>query len=130
MTNHWSDMMNANVVLIMGGNPAENHPISMRWLERARAAGAVLIHVDPRFNRSSQICDHWAQMRSGTDIAFVGGMIHYALANGRVNQDYVRNYTNASWLLREDYAFDTDSGLFSGYDPQARKYDRASWAFE
>jgi len=130
MTNHWADMVNADVVMIMGGNPAENHPIAMRWLERARAGGAVLIHVDPRYNRSSQICDEWAQMRSGTDIAFVSGMIHHALETGRIQQDFVRHYTNASWLLREDYAFDPASGLFSGYDPATRTYDRSSWAFE
>jgi formate dehydrogenase major subunit len=130
MTNHWSDMVHAHVILIMGGNPAENHPIAMRWLERAKQGGAVLIHVDPRYNRSSQVCDVWAQMRSGTDIAFVGGMIHHALSTGRIHEEYVRSYTNASWLVREDFAFDPESGLFSGYDPEKSVYDRSSWQFD
>ena len=100
MTNHWSDMVNTDVALIMGGNPAENHPISMNWLRRTKERGAHLIHVDPRFNRSSQICDEYAKMRSGTDIAFVGGMIHYAITHDRIHWDYVRDYTNASWIVR------------------------------
>ena len=128
MTNHWSDMVNADVALMMGGNPAENHPISMNWLQRAKDAGAILIHVDPRFNRSSQVCDIYAKLRSGTDIAFVGGMIQYALANNRINWEYVRNYTNASWIVSEDYDF--NDGVFSGYDEVSRSYDRSSWAFE
>ena len=130
MTNHWSDMINADVVLIMGGNPAENHPIAMSWIERAKQSGTILIHVDPRFNRSSQVCDIWAQMRSGTDIAFVGGMIRYALENDRIHHDYVRDYTNASWIVGKDFAFDADAGVFTGYDPEKRQYDRSSWQFE
>ncbi len=128
MTNHWSDMIHADVALIMGGNPAENHPISMNWLRRTKERGAILLHVDPRFNRSSQICDVYAKMRSGTDIAFVSGMIQYALENERINWEYVRNYTNASWIVGEDYDF--EDGLFSGYDSVARSYDRSKWAFE
>jgi len=127
MTNHWSDMVHADVALIMGGNPAENHPISMNWLRRTKEAGAVLMHVDPRFNRSSQICDVYAKMRSGTDIAFVNGMIQYALANDRINWDYVRNYTNASWIVGDEYDF--EDGLFSGYDAVSRSYDSSQWAF-
>jgi len=128
MTNHWSDMINADVALIMGGNPAENHPVSMNWLRRAKEAGTILIHVDPRYNRSSQICDVYAKMRSGTDIAFVGGMIHYALENDRINLEYIRNYTNASWIVNEDFGF--EDGLFAGYDEASRSYDRSRWAFE
>jgi len=128
MTNHWADMANADVVMIMGGNPAENHPIAMNWLRRTKEAGAILLHVDPRYNRSSQICDFYAKMRSGTDIAFAGGMIRYALENNRIHWEYVREYTNASWIVRSD--FDFKDGLFSGYDPETRSYDRSSWAFE
>jgi formate dehydrogenase-N alpha subunit len=128
MTNHWSDMINADVALIMGGNPAENHPISMNWLRRTKESGAILIHVDPRYNRSSQICDDYAKMRSGTDIAFVGGMIRYALEHDRVNLDYVRANTNASWLVREDVK--AEDGLFPGYDPETRSYDKSRWAFD
>jgi len=128
MTNHWVDMANADVVMIMGGNPAENHPIAMNWLRRTKENGAVLLHVDPRFNRSSQICDVWAKLRSGTDIAFMGGMIRYALENNRINWEYVREYTNASWIVSRDFNF--KDGLFSGYDSATRSYDRSSWAFE
>ena len=130
MTNHWSDMINSDVVMIMGGNPAENHPISMNWLRRTKENGAILIHVDPRFNRSSQICSEYAKLRSGTDIAFVGGMIHYAIEKGRVNWDYVRENTNASWLVKEGFGFDPESGLFSGWDAAQGRYDKSSWAFE
>ena len=128
MTNHWIDMINADVVMIMGGNPAENHPIAMNWLRRTKETGAILLHVDPRYNRSSQICDVYAKMRSGTDIAFAGGMIRYALETGRIHEEYVREYTNASWIVRDDFSF--EDGLFSGYDAATRSYDQTSWAFE
>jgi formate dehydrogenase major subunit len=127
MTNHWVDMLNADVILIMGGNPAEDHPIAMNWLTRAKERGAYILHVDPRFNRTSSIADVFAKLRSGTDIAFVGGMINYALAHNRIQQEYVREYTNASWIVGDDYSF-TD-GLFAGYDPTKRSYDRAQWAY-
>jgi len=128
MTNHWVDMVNADVVMMMGGNPAENHPIAMNWLQRTREKGAILLHVDPRYNRSSQICDVYAKMRPGTDIAFAGGMIRYAIEHDRIHHEYVRHYTNASWIVGEDY--ELDDGLFSGFDPTTRAYDRSKWAFE
>src|SRR5690242_21798609 len=127
MTNHWIDMLNADVVLIMGGNPAEDHPISMNWLARAKERGTYILHVDPRFNRTSSIADVFAKMRSGTDIAFVGGMINYALEHNRIQEEYVREYTNASWIVGDDYSF--ADGLFAGFDPQKRSYDRTRWAF-
>ena len=127
MTNHWIDMVNADVVLIMGGNPAEDHPIAMNWLTRTKERGAYVLHVDPRFNRTSSIADVFAKLRSGTDIAFVGGMINYAIANNRIQQEYVREYTNASWIVGDGYGF--ADGLFDGYDPKARRYDRARWAY-
>ncbi len=130
MTNHWSDMINSDVVMIMGGNPAENHPISMNWLRRTKERGAILIHVDPRFNRSSQICSEYAKLRSGTDIAFVGGMIRYAIEKGRVNWDYVRANTNASWLVQDSFDFDAESGLFSGWDEARGQYDKAAWGYQ
>ena len=128
MTNHWVDMVNADVIMIMGGNPAENHPIAMNWIRKTKERGAIVLQVDPRFNRTSHIADVWAKMRSGTDIAFVGGMINYALAHDRVQWDYVRAYTTAALLVQEGFTF-TD-GLFSGYDAAARKYDKSTWAFE
>jgi formate dehydrogenase major subunit len=127
MTNHWVDMLNADVVLIMGGNPAEDHPIAMNWLTRAKERGAYILHVDPRFNRTSSIADVFAKLRSGTDIAFVGGMIHYAIEHNRIQQEYVREYTNASWIVGDGYSF--ADGLFAGYDPTKRRYDRTQWAF-
>jgi formate dehydrogenase major subunit len=127
MTNHWVDMVNADVVLIMGGNPAEDHPIAMNWLTRTKERGAYILHVDPRFNRTSSVADVYAKLRSGTDIAFVGGMIKYALDNGRIQDEYVREYTNASWIVGEGYGF--ADGLFSGFDPQSKRYDKARWAY-
>jgi len=127
MTNHWNDMINADVVLIMGGNPAEDHPIAMNWLRRTKERGAYILHVDQRFNRTSSIADVFAKLRSGTDIAFVGGMINYALEHNRIHEEYVREYTNASWIVGEDYNF--SDGLFAGYDPKSRKYDKSKWAF-
>ena len=113
MTNHWVDMVNADVVLIMGGNPAEDHPIAMNWLTRTKERGAYILHVDPRFNRTSSIADVFAKLRSGTDIAFVGGMINYAIEHNRIQQEYVREYTNASWIVGDGYGF--ADGLFAGY---------------
>ena len=127
MTNHWIDMLNADVVLIMGGNPAEDHPIAMNWLARAKERGTYILHVDPRFNRTSSIADVFAKLRSGTDIAFVGGMINYAIEHNRIQEEYVREYTNASWIVGDDYDF--ADGLFAGYDPKTRRYDRSRWAY-
>ena len=127
MTNHWVDMVNANVVLIMGGNPAEDHPIAMNWLTRTKERGAYILHVDPHFNRTSSMADVFAPLRSGTDIAFVGGMINYALTHNRIHEEYVREYTNASWIVGDRYQF--SDGLFSGYDASRRAYDRSAWAF-
>ena len=127
MTNHWVDMINADVVLIMGGNPAEDHPIAMNWLTRTKERGAYILHVDPRFNRTSSIADVFAKLRSGTDIAFVGGMINYAITHNRVQQEYVREYTNASWIVADGFTF--ADGLFGGYDPKTRSYDRSRWTY-
>ena len=127
MTNHWVDMINADVVMIMGGNPAEDHPIAMNWLTRTKERGAYIVHVDPRFNRTSSVADVFAKLRSGTDIAFVGGMIKYAIDNNRIQHEYVREYTNASWIVGDGYGF--ADGLFAGFDPAKKSYDRARWAF-
>ncbi len=126
MTNHWIDIQNSDVVLIQGSNAAENHPISFRWVLRARDKGAKIIHVDPRFTRTSSKADLYVPLRSGTDIAFLGGMIKYILENKKYFEEYVLNYTNASFILSDGYFF--KDGLFSGYDPKTRKYDKSSWA--
>ncbi len=128
MTNHWIDLKNSDVFLIQGSNAAENHPISFKWVQRAQDRGAKVIHVDPRFTRTSAKADIYARLRPGTDIAFLGGMIKYIIENEKYFREYVVNYTNAANLVVDEYHF--DDGLFSGYDITARKYDRSSWAFK
>jgi formate dehydrogenase major subunit len=128
MTNHYIDFRNADVILNMGGNVAENHPVSFKWVQAARNRGVVLIHVDPRFTRTSAKADVHVRLRSGTDIAFLGGMIKYILDNNLYDEFYVKNYTNASFIVNPRYGF--DDGLFSGYDPNKRAYDASSWALE
>jgi len=128
MTNHWIDVKNADAILIMGSNAAENHPIAFKWVEVARERGAVLISVDPRFTRTSALADIYAPMRSGADIAFLGGMINHVLANNLFQREYVVEYTNAAFLL--DPAFGFKDGYFSGWDPAKKTYDRATWKFQ
>jgi formate dehydrogenase major subunit len=128
MTNHWVDVKNADVILIMGSNAAENHPIAFKWVEAARERGATLISVDPRFTRTSALADLYAPLRSGTDIVFVGAMINHVLQNNLFQREYVVEYTNASFLL--DPAFGFKDGYFSGWDPDKKAYDRATWKFQ
>ena len=131
MTNHWIDLKNADVILAMGGNPASNHPISMKWIMRAQEKGAKLICVDPRFTQTAAKADLYAPLRSGTDIAFLGGMINYILDNELYFKDYVLHYTNASFLVNPDYKGPAElDGLFSGYNEKKRKYDKATWSFQ
>jgi formate dehydrogenase major subunit len=129
MTNSWVDIKNANLILVMGGNAAEAHPCGFKWVTEAKAHNkARLIVVDPRFNRSAAVADFYAPIRSGTDIAFLGGLINYLLANDKIQHEYVKAYTDASFIVRAD--FDFKDGLFSGYDANARKYDRSTWMYE
>lgn len=128
MTNHYIDFRNSDVILNMGGNVAENHPVSFKWVQAARDKGATFLHVDPRFTRTSAKADIFTRLRSGTDIAFLGGLIRYILDNNLYDEFYVKNYTNATFILNDQYGF--DDGLFSGYDPTKRSYDKAKWAFE
>jgi formate dehydrogenase major subunit len=131
MTNHWIDIRNADVILVMGSNPASNHPVSMKWLLKAQERGAKLIVVDPRFTQTAAKADVFASMRSGTDIPFLGGMIKYILDNSLYFREYVVNYTNAPFLVNADFKGPGDlNGLFSGYDAKARKYDKKSWSFQ
>lgn len=131
MTNHWIDLKNSDVILIMGANPAENHPVSFRWIMKAKDAGAKVICVDPRFTRSAARADVYAPLRSGTDIAFLGGMINYIIQNKLYFGEYVRNYTNASYLVNADFRMPGDlDGLFSGYAPKKRSYDVKTWGFQ
>lgn len=129
MTNHWIDLRNTDCALILGSNAAENHPVSFKWLTHAREKrGAKIISVDPRFTRTSSKADIYAPLRSGTDIAFIGGMINYILEKDLYFKDYVVNYTNAAFIVDDGYDF--KDGLFSGYDAKARKYDQTTWAYK
>ncbi len=129
MTNGWVDIKNADVVLIMGGNAAEAHPCGFKWVTEAiEHRKAKLIVVDPRFTRSAAIADYYAPIRVGTDIAFLAGVINYMLANNKIHMDYVKAYTNASFLIREDFSF--EDGLFSGYNEEKRSYDRTTWGYQ
>lgn len=127
MTNHWVDIKNANAILIMGSNAAEHHPVSFKWVMRAKDNGAVLMHVDPKFSRTSARCDFHVPIRSGSDIAFLGGMVNYILENELYFKEYVEKYTNAAFVVGDGYDF--KDGIFSGYDPKTRKYDKSKWAF-
>ena len=129
MTNHWTDIKNADLVLIMGGNAAEAHPCGFKWVvEAKKQRKAKLIVVDPRFTRSAAVADFYAPIRAGSDMAFLGGVVNYLLSNNLIQQEYVKHYTNASFIVGEGYSF--KDGIFSGYDPQKHKYDNASWAYE
>jgi formate dehydrogenase major subunit len=128
MTNHYIDLKNADAILIMGSNAAEHHPISFKWVMQAKDDGAVIIHVDPKFSRTSARADFHVPLRSGTDIAFLGGMIKYILDNEKYFPEYVAKYTNAAQIVGKDFGF--NDGLFTGYDPKTRKYDKSKWAFE
>jgi len=130
MTNHWVDIRNADVILVMGGNAAEAHPCGFKWVTEAKAnRRARLIVVDPRFTRTASVADFHVPIRSGTDIAFLGGVINYLLTNDKIQHEYVKNYTDFSFIVRDDFAF--NDGIFSGYDPQKHAYpDKSSWDYE
>ncbi len=128
MTNHWIDFKNSDCILIMGSNAAENHPICWKWVTKAQEAGAKVIHVDPRYTRTSSKADMYVPLRSGSDIGVLGGLIKYIIDNDLIQKEYVVNYTNAPFIVSKDFSF--KDGLFSGFDEAGRKYDKSSWAFE
>ncbi|CAB3748483.1 Formate dehydrogenase-O major subunit [Paraburkholderia humisilvae] len=130
MTNHWVDIRNADVILVMGGDSAEAHPCGFKWVTEAKAhRGAKLIVVDPRFNRTASVADFYAPIRTGTDIAFLGGVINYLLTHDTIQHEYVKNYTDFTFLVREDFAF--NDGIYSGFDTKNSKYtDKTSWNYE
>ena len=131
MTNHWIDLQNSDVILVMGANPASNHPISMKWVMKAKARGAKLVCVDPRFTQTATVADLYAPIRSGTDIAFLGGLINHLLSNDLFLKEYVINYTDAPFLVHPDFLMPGDlGGIFSGHDTETSKYDRETWAFQ
>ena len=130
MTNHWTDIANANLVLVMGGNAAEAHPCGFKWVTEAKAHNkARLIVVDPRFTRTASVADYYAPIRTGTDIAFMGGLINYLLTEDKIQHEYVRNYTDVSFMVKAGYGF--EDGIFSGYDVDKRAYtDKSGWGYE
>jgi formate dehydrogenase major subunit len=115
----------------MGSNMAEAHPVGFRWPMKAKERGATLIHVDPHFSRTSASCNLYVPIRSGSDIAFLGGLINYVLTNDLWFREYVLAYTNASSLINPKYRdAEEGDGLFSGFDPKTGKYDNSTWTYE
>ena len=124
------DLANADWVIVMGSNMAENHPIAFRFVVQAQRRGATLIHVDPRFTRTSAMSDVHAPIRSGTDIAFLGGMIRYILETDGWFRDYVMAYTNIAHIIDPGFVDADADGLFSGFDEEKRAYSDATWQYE
>jgi len=130
MTNGWIDIKNTDMMLIMGGNPAENHPCGFKWPVEAKLhRNAKMIVVDPRFTRTASQADLFLQIRAGADIAFLGGVINYAIQNNRIAKDYLINYTNAAFIVKDGFKL-PDDGLFSGFDSGATTYDKTTWNYE
>jgi formate dehydrogenase-N alpha subunit len=135
MTNHWIDIRNADCILIIGSNAAENHPISFKYVIEAQDRGAKVIHVDPRYSRTSSKADSYIRIRSGTDIAFMGGMVYFILNDmrlnpGKYNLQYVQQYTNAAYIVNSGIKLPGDqdqNGLFSGWADG--KYNPATWKY-
>lgn len=129
MTNHWVDIKNANLIVVMGGNAAEAHPVGFRWAIEAKTRNkAKLIVIDPRFTRTASVADYYAPIRTGTDIAFLSGVIRYLLQTGKYNKEYTLAYTNAALLVNPDFKF--DDGLFSGYNADKHSYDKSTWSYQ
>jgi formate dehydrogenase major subunit len=128
MTNHWIDLQHCKTILVEGSNVAENHPMAFKWIRKAQENGATIIHVDPRFTRTSATADMYARIRPGTDAAFLNTMINYVLVNKLYDEDYVTTHTNARFLGHA--AFDFKDGLFSGFDEDKHKYGTETWGYE
>jgi formate dehydrogenase major subunit len=129
MTNHWVDIKNADLVIVMGGNAAEAHPCGFKWvIEAKKQRKAKLIVVDPRYTRSAAVSDYYAPIRAGSDIAFLGGVINYLLTNDKIHHEYVRHYTNSAFLINPEFKF--DDGIFSGYNAEKRSYAKDTWSYQ
>jgi formate dehydrogenase major subunit len=128
MTNHWIDLQHCKAILVEGSNVAENHPMAFKWIRKAQENGAKIIHVDPRFTRTSATADIYARIRPGTDAAFLNTMINHVLVHKLYDEDYVEIHTNALYLGRAD--FDFKDGLFSGFDEEKKKYNTESWKYQ
>jgi len=124
-------LADSDAILIMGSSMAEQHPVGFQWVVEARERGCKVIHVDPRFTRTSASADIWVPLRAGSDILFLGALIRYVIENERWFKEYVLHYTNASTILREDYQDSEDgAGLFSGWDAEKKTYDPETWLYE
>jgi formate dehydrogenase major subunit len=130
-TTFQQDLQNSDCIVIEGSNMAECHPVGFQWVMEAKARGATIIHVDPRFTRTSALADLHVPLRAGTDIAFLGGLIRHVLDNDAYFRDYVVAYTNAAVIVDEEFVDAEDAdGLFSGFDPETRSYDFHTWQYE
>jgi formate dehydrogenase major subunit len=130
-TTFQQDLQNSDCIVIMGSNMAECHPVGFQWVVEARERGAKVIHVDPRFTRTSALADLHVPLRAGSDIAFLGGIVNYILSNGREFREYVQAYTNARTIVSDDFRDTEDlDGVFSGLDPESGKYERESWQYK
>src|SRR5437773_8347387 len=110
---------------------AENHTVGFQWVVETRERGAKIIHVDPRFNRTSAMADIWVPLRAGSDILFLGGLINYVLGNNKDFREYVVHYTNAATILRDDFKDTEDlDGFFSGWEAEKERYDPESWLYK
>src|SRR5437764_3313718 len=122
--------MNSDCIVIMGSNMAENHPVGFQWVMEARERGAKVFHVDPRFTRTSAMATKHVGIRAGSDIAFLGGIVHYILGHDRWFEEYVKTYTNAPVVISEEFAATEDlDGVFSGWDPDKGQYDVTTWQY-
>jgi formate dehydrogenase major subunit len=125
------DLLNSDAILIMGSNMAENHPVGFQWVMEAKEKGAQVLHVDPRFSRTSAVANIWIPLRAGSDILFLGGLINYVLQNELIFREYVVHYTNASVIIPEDFKDTEDlEGVFSGWNAEKKKYDPKTWLYE
>ncbi|PYP99606.1 MAG: formate dehydrogenase, partial [Acidobacteria bacterium] len=125
-----SDLVHSDAILIMGSNMAENHPVAFQWVIEAKERGARVIHVDPRFTRTSAMADLWVPLRAGSDIVLLGALVRHVLEEQKDFREYVLHYTNASVILRDDMRDTEDlDGLFSGWDPAAQRYDTTTWGY-
>src|SRR5687767_5514446 len=129
-------MADSDCVIVMGSNMAENHPVAFRWPMKAKMNGAKIIHVDPRFTRTSAMANIYAPLRAGSDIVFLGALVNYIINSKRWNEEpffkeYVLSYTNAPTLINPEYKGPEDlEGMFSGFNAETKRYDTKSWAYQ
>jgi len=129
-TTFQQDLQHSDCIVIMGSNMAECHPVGFQWVVEAKLRGATVIHVDPRFTRTSALADLHVPLRAGSDIAFLGGIVHHILVHRREMREYVVRYTNAATIVDDGFRDTEDlDGLFSGWDPETGSYDPLTWQY-